>query len=299
MRHQADPLSGRRGVLAGIIIVGAAIAALAAGAAGLLRLRETLPPDTAAAPVPPPIPTRLPLTATLPPATAALAESAGSPEPTGAPLPTATLIPSATPAGPTATFIPEEEPTELPPAVVAQQSSQTSGVTDPVDLPPGLYRVFFQTDAAASVVTPVVLEGDCGAYTLFETEGPFAGSATYRSTGCRVQFAISGGGSWQLVVETATRAGALSPPAGFSGDGPTATDRVQLPEGEYRLILETESPFSMVTPIVVRGPCLERPVILASAPGRYQAIYRSLGCEIVFEISSVTAYWELIVEPAQ
>jgi hypothetical protein len=156
--------------------------------------------------------------------------------------------------------------------------------------------VFFMSDAAATV-TPVVLEGECSTYTLLETDAAFEGSATYRSTGCRVQFEVASAADWTLSVETATRAGIVTLPATFSGTGSTTTDLVDLPEGELVLTFHVSSPYSLVTPIIVTGDCLERPIFALSEAGDFEAAYLSYGCEIIFEINA-SADWELTIELA-
>lgn len=203
-----------------------------------------------------------------------------------APTPTETPLPPPTPS----------EPTPLPPAIVLTASGQGDGATPEVDLPPGVYRVVFQTVAAGGEVTPEVIEGYCTATPLFSGTTAPEESATYRSTGCRVRFLVNApGGNWTLTAETATLGGLLAPPASFSGDGPATTELVDLPAGNYRIAFSTSSPYSMVTPIVVGGPCLERPILMLTGPGQFEAVYSSPGCQVVFQVSSVTASWELAV----
>jgi hypothetical protein len=210
---------------------------------------------------------------------------------------TASAIPTERPpTQPLPTDANEVSPTPQPPDVVIEEAQPAAGSTDPFDLPVGVYRVFFMSDAAAAV-TPVVLEGECSTYTLIESDGPFEGSATYRSTGCRVQFEVISEADWTLSVETATRAGIVTLPATFSGTGPTTTDLVDLPEGEHVLTFHVSSPFSLVTPIVVTGDCLERPIFALSEAGDYTETYLSYGCEVIFEINA-SADWELTIEPA-
>ena len=181
------------------------------------------------------------------------------------------------------------------------QTGSGPGVTPQVDLSPGIYRVFVRAEDSFDSVRPVVDEGQCGQYPFFTSmPGPFEGSATYRSTGCRVHFEITGtGGDWSITVEPAAQSGLLTVPVTFSGDKPATTDRVDLPEGEYRLYLTTSSQYSMVVPIIAEGLCLERPVFLETTPGQFETTYKSTGCQIVFQISSVTAGWEFSILPKE
>jgi hypothetical protein len=86
-------------------------------------------------------------------------------------------------------------------------------------------------------------------------------------------------------------------PLTLSGDAPSASGLVDLPQGDYHLTLVTESTYGMVVPVVADGECLERPVFLLTEPGTHQATYRSTGCQIVFQVDSVTAAWELAIAP--
>ena len=80
-----------------------------------------------------------------------------------------------------------------------------------------------------------------------------------------------------------------------AGDGPATSPVVDLPQGQYPIVLRTESPYSLVIPIVVSGPCLERPIFVQSEPGTFETSYDSRGCQIVFQVSKVTADWEFAV----
>jgi hypothetical protein len=266
-----------------ILFVGVAIAI------GLSAHRQPASPIfVSVSRTPPAIPSDLPLSST-----------PGIPSFSSEPTPTATAsaIPTERPpTQPLPTDANEVSPTPQPPDVLIEEAQPAAGSTNPFDLPVGVYRVFFMSDAAAAV-TPVVLEGECSTYALIESDGPFEGSATYRSTGCRVQFEVVSEADWRLSVETATRAGILTLPASFSGAGPTTTDLVDLPEGEHVLTFHVSSPFSLVTPIVVAGDCLERPIFALSEAGDYTETYLSYGCEIIFEINA-SADWELTIEPA-
>jgi hypothetical protein len=289
-----------------LAVLGAMMVLLLAALAGvlLLRAREaaTAPvveqagyspapgngPTMTNTPIASPTPTATPTQATIP-----AVPTDSPPEATPSAPESGSLTPTATPS-PTTT--PALEATPLPPAVVLTASGQGDGVTPEVDLPPGVYRVVFQTVAAGGTITPEVIEGVCSATPLFSgTTAPEEGT-TYRSTGCRVRFGVAGaGGEWTLTVETATRGGLLTPPAAFSGDGPMTTGLIDLPAGNYRIAFSTDSPYSMVTPIVVSGPCLERPILMLTGPGQFEATYSSGGCQVVFQVSSVTAHWELNV----
>jgi hypothetical protein len=172
-----------------------------------------------------------------------------------------------------------------------------SGRTPLAELPPDVYRVFLTSEGAIDVFKPIVEEGSCSQHLLFAgLTGPFQGSATYRSTGCLVRFELGGdSGSWTVVVEPASEGGVLSVPVTLNGDSPRTSGLVDLPEGDYRLEFVTESPYSLVIPIVVNGPCLERPIFVLSGPGTFETTYESRGCEIVFQVSKVTAEWKLAV----
>jgi hypothetical protein len=148
-------------------------------------------------------------------------------------------------------------------------------------------------------VTPVVEQGACGSFPLFDgSDGPFDGSVTYPSNGCRVHFQVdSAAGGWSLTVDTASSAGTLSAPLTLEGDQPMASGLVNLPEGQYALALSTRSPALLVTPVVAEGECLERPVFLIDAPGDYQATYQSSGCKIIFQIEAATDHWTLTIKP--
>lgn len=270
--------------------------------------------EAAASPLPPGIPTDLPLTWTpgvpagsapamveTPSATAIQASVGDAPLPAGStPRPGGSVLPASTTgeftSTPTASPVASFEPTAQPPAVVAAETQQGPGSSAEYELSSGVYRVLFRSDTA-STVRVSVLEGVCNEVVLFETSGPFDGSATYRSTGCRVRFDVSGSPNmWTLVVETASHTGMVTLPAALQGEGPEAAPLIAFPEGVYRIIFTTTSQYSMVVPIVVRGPCLERPIFLLTQPGQYEETYTSYGCEIVFEISSVTGAWELRIE---
>lgn len=228
-------------------------------------------------------------------------------------VPSATIGPTqthqitpATPLGessPTPTLTPppidDSTPTLQPPAILLSFSGDGPGQTSPVELPPGVYRVILKTQAGFDALTPIVVSGECSAYTLFQDEpGPFEGSATYRSIGCRVAFELTGiGGPWTLTVETATQGDLLAPPLTLSGSKPATSDLIDLPAGEYRVVLDTRSQYTMLVVIVVGGDCLERPIILATEPGRYQTGYSSAGCLIVLQIGSVTDFWEISLTP--
>ncbi len=258
--------------------------------------------------LPPPIPTDIPLTPTSQPGEAAVEAadiSVGTPPDSSPGLPTATPIGAVpglvlTPADElpdlSDVIVTETGATPLPAETLLQYESSGSGSTPEFDLPPGMYRVFFATDSPSSVVTPVVLDGDCSTYPLFIESKAVEGSATYRSTGCRVRFDVNEvDGEWTIIVESVTKEGVSTVPVNLSGDGPTTSSLIDLPAGDYHLDLQTDSPYSMVIPIVVDGPCLERPVILAENPGHFEATYRSMGCQIVFQISSVTDTWNLTI----
>jgi hypothetical protein len=290
------------GITAAVLLL-AAIVALAVVAIRLGATRGT----TATAPTMPPTPTQSPGEAT-PAAAESPSPSMLSPIP---PRPGATAAgdaaplpeqPTALPTGlPTATPTPTLTMTPLPPGVVLAHSGDGPGATPTVELPEGVYRVFFQTDAPFDALEPVVEEGPCDENPFFdETSGPFEGSATYRSIGCRVHFQVSGiDGSWTLTVETADGSGLLTPPASFSGDGPATTDLIDLPVGDYLLVFTTDSPYSMVVAIVTDGLCREWPVFLLTEPGRFETPYNSTGCRVVFQVGSVTAGWELSILPEE
>jgi hypothetical protein len=291
-------------LIAGITAAVLALAAIVALAVVAIRLGATSG-TTATAPTMPPTPTSSPGEAT-PIVAASPSPSMLSPIP---PRPGATAAEEAAPlpeqptalatGGPTAT--PTLTMTPLPPGVVLAHSGDGPGATPTVELPEGVYRVFFQTDAPFDALEPVVEEGPCDENPFFdETSGPFEGSATYRSIGCRVHFQVSGiDGSWTLTVETADGSGLLTPPASFSGDGPATTDLIDLPVGDYLLVFTTDSPYSMVVAIVTDGLCREWPVFLLTEPGRFETPYNSTGCRVVFQVGSVTAGWELSILPEE
>lgn len=174
-------------------------------------------------------------------------------------------------------------------------------VTAPVDLPPGLYRFTFQTDGSFDTVGPVVEEGQCGDYPFFIDEpAPFEGSATYRSLDCRVHFEVTNPtGQWAIAVEAVTTDQAVTVPTTFSGDRPTTTGPVYLPRGRYLLAISTDSPYSMITPIIIDGLCMERSVLVLTEPGHLETPYYSDGCQIVFQIGNVTDHWEFSVAPLE
>ena len=68
---------------------------------------------------------------------------------------------------------------------------------------------------------------------------------------------------------------------------PTATPLLAAPQAI--------TPTFTVTPLIINGECLERPILVASAPGSYQTVYESAGCRVVFQISAATAPWTLTV----
>lgn len=173
------------------------------------------------------------------------------------------------------------------------------GQTPPVDLPQDVYRVLVRSDQPLGSLAPVVEEGVCGEYPIFANlPGPFEGSATYRSTGCRIHFVVTGTtGDWALAVEPVSQDGPLTAPVTLSGDAPATTGLIDMPQGEYPIVIETESPYTQVIPVVVDGPCLERPIFLLSEPGTFETTYESRGCQIIFQVSSVTASWELAIQP--
>ena len=181
--------------------------------------------------------------------------------------------------------------------IIIEDQQTAPGLTQVFDLPEGVYRVVYSTDAQSSTVTPIVKEGECSDYAVFDLIAPFEGSATYRSTGCKIQFEITGGsGAWHLAVERFEQEAAKTPPVTFSGEGPETTDIVNLPAGEYIVSLETNSEYSAVTSIVQEGPCNEWPIIQATGPGTYQTDYTSDDCRVIFQISSVTSDWTLHIE---
>jgi len=234
---------------------------------------------------------------------------APSPTPADSPaeaVPTVPASPTAVPTepdaeAPSATLTPTvTDPQNLPPLAGPQElAGAGSSSTAPVNLAQGLYRLYIETDGDFGAVGPVVDEGDCGEIPFFtNASGPFEGGATYRSTGCLVHFEVSEtSGGWSITVEPAAEGGLLAVPAAFSGDAPSASGLVDLPEGDYHLTLVTESTYSMVVPIVASGDCLERPVFLLTEPGTHQTTYRSTGCLIVFQIDNVSAAWELAIVP--
>jgi hypothetical protein len=264
-----------------------------------------------AAILPPSIPTDISLTST--PLQAEIESEAGSIAdiPVGTPpdsspgLPTATQIGAVpglilTPADELPPLddiiVLEVEHTPLPPETILQDEGSGAGSTPVFDLPPGMYRIFFATGSPNSIVIPVVLEGDCSTYPLFVESNPVEGSTIYRSTGCQVRFDVKEvEGDWTIRVDTVTKDGLSTVPVDLSGDGPSTSNLIDLPAGDYHLDLESDSPYSMVIPMVVDGPCLEQPVILAENPGHFEATYRSMGCQIVFQISSVTDTWNLAI----
>jgi hypothetical protein len=269
------------------------------------------PVATGASPTPPGIPTHLP----------------GAPTPfvvsSPGPLPSATHTPAPTPSGsggytlqpateitadqPTAPFTPTVEPAatpeppSLPPGVVLAYAGSASGQTPAVDLPEGMYRVFIRADSAFGALRAVVEDGVCSEHPLFaDVSGPLAGSAVYRSTGCRVRFEMEDtSGGWEITVETAAQDAPLTLPLTTSGDGPAATGVIDLPVGEYLLVFTTDNPYSMVVAIVVEGLCLERPVFLLTGPGTFEAVYSSQGCRVIFEVGSVQSGWELSISPKE
>lgn len=181
--------------------------------------------------------------------------------------------------------------------VIIDDQQAAPGLTQLFGLPAGVYRIVYSTNAQSSTVTPVVKEGECSDYAVFDLITPFDGSATYRSLGCKIQFEIMGAsGTWHLKVERFAQEAAKMPPVAFSGKGPAATDLVNLPAGEYVVSLETNSEYSAVTSIVQDGPCREWPIIQATGPGTYQADYTSEDCQVIFEIGSVTSDWTLHIE---
>jgi len=222
--------------------------------------------------------------------------------PNAAPRITVTPTPSVTP-----TFLPPEPtqltvegsstPSKIPPATVAVATVAGSNLSEPFDLPGGLYRVTLRTDGGFSVMQPIVEDGACSEFPLFGTwSGPFEGSASYRSTGCRVRFEVIGiQVMWS--VEVALEVTVTSPifPITFSGSGPATSDIIDLQEGEYNIHFTTSSP-ALVTPIIRDGLCLERPVILATQPGIYDGAYVSTGCKLLFQISDAVTEWILVIE---
>lgn len=188
----------------------------------------------------------------------------------------------------------------LPPktgVIIIEDQQAAPGLTQVFNLPEGLYRIVYATDAQSSTVTPIVKEGECSDYAVFDLIAPFDGSATYRSMGCKIQFEITGRiGTWHLAVERFPQKAMKTPPVSFSGEGPGTTDIVSLPAGEYVISLDTNSEYSAVTSIVQQGPCREWPIIQATGPGTYQTEYTSDDCQIIFEIGSVTSEWTLHIE---
>lgn len=294
---------GAAAVLLLLVLVGALLMRARDAAAPVMpapeqdNIGETVPASDGA-------PTGVAASATPIPSTVTLTPTVLTPTPTDAPTETLsgsspittatveTFASTQTPS-PTATA---SEPTPLPPAVVLDASGSGQGSTPEVDLPPGVYRVFFDTDVSGARVAPVALEGHCSASQLFPGTTSPEESATYRSTGCRVRFDVEGiSAGWTLRVETVTMGGMLTPPVAFSGDGPTTTGLIDLPEGDYLVAFGTNSPYSMVTPIIVGGPCLERPILILTESGQFEATYQSTGCQVVFQVSSVTAGWELTI----
>ena len=222
--------------------------------------------------------------------------------PSATPRITVTSTPSVTP-----TFLPLEPtqltvegsstPSEIPPATAAVATVAGSQLSEPFDLPSGLYRVTLRTDGGFTVMQPIVEDGACSEFPLFGTwSGPFEGSASYRSTGCQVRFEVVGiQDTWS--VEVALEVTVTSPifPITISGGGPATSDIIDLHEGEYNIHFTTGSP-ALVTPIIRDGLCLERPVIVATQPGSYDAAYISTGCKLLFQISDAAAEWILVIE---
>lgn len=204
------------------------------------------------------------------------------------------------------TIVPTPEMVESPagtatliPGRVLDHSGSGPGRTPTVSLEVGVYRVFVRSAGDFGQVGPVVEQGTCSTYPFFTAvSGPFEGSVTYRSTGCRVYFQMAdAAGGWSIIVETATQNDLLIPPLTFNGDQPAATGLVDLQAGDYRMTFETESPFGLVVPVVAYGLCLERPIFIVTEAGRYEETYTSTGCQIVFQVSQVTAHWELSITP--
>jgi hypothetical protein len=214
----------------------------------------------------------------------------------------ATRTPTFEPPPPTVlTLAATYAPTDLPPATLMAETQTGPGATRTFDLPPGLYRVVFRADAAFDRVTPVVEDGDCGSEPLLDgAPGPLEASAVYRSTGCRVHFEVDGAvGGWSLRVETAASSQSMAVPLSVQGSLPLATGEVDLPAGRYNVAVESQSPALVLTPLIVDGLCLERPILVLTAPGSYQAIYTSTGCRVVFQISAVTGPWRLVIKLKQ
>jgi hypothetical protein len=181
--------------------------------------------------------------------------------------------------------------------IALEEIGEGPGVTSSIDLPPGVYRFLFQTESSFGTIHPVVEEGTCADFPLFINEpAPFEGSATYRSLGCRVHFEVSDAtGDWAITVEAITESELLKVPATFSGDKPTTIGPVDVPQGEYVFAMKTNSPYSMVTPIIVDGLCMERSVFVLAEPGEFETNYYSAGCQIIFQVSNVTENWEFMI----
>jgi hypothetical protein len=157
--------------------------------------------------------------------------------------------------------------------------------------------VTFRAEDGFELVLPIVEEGDCGSEPLFYGEpGPFEGSATYRSSDCRLHFEITGaGGGWSLDVDSIPASAAQSPPLTLEGDAPLTSGVIDLPEGRYTVAVESQSEVLLVTPLVLDGECLERPILVLTAPGSYKTTYESAGCRVVFQIGAATGPWTLVV----
>jgi hypothetical protein len=183
---------------------------------------------------------------------------------------------------------------------VIAETQAGPGVSKSFNLPEGQYRVTFHADMGFELVLPVVESGDCGSEPLFESGAePFDGDAIYWSTGCRVHFEVVGAvGGWSLNVETLGGENARPVPLEVSGDGPDLSPLVDLPAGNYLVAVGSQGPTIVVTPIVVDGECLERPIIVATAPGSYQSRYTSAGCRVIFQISSANGAWVLSITTA-
>jgi hypothetical protein len=219
-----------------------------------------------------------------------------TPLPTLTPTPTLTITPTFEPVSETVTLWPPPTLASLTllTATYEPLSQGADSHSEALDLPAGVYRIRVQSAEGFAALVPVVEDGMCATYPLFlNGAAAFDGSATYTSTGCRVRFEMrNASGEWALTVETAAQGGRLAVPQTLSGDQPAASPLMNLPAGEYNLVIITKSPYTQVIPVVVAGTCLERPVFLLNEPGQYKATYFSTGCEIIFQIDAVTADWE-------
>ena len=271
---------------------GALIALLAAA----MALASSIP---AAAPTP----TALPAPTDPPASSTPVQAQTAEPSPTPAPA----LAAPGLAASHTPTFAPPPSASpspivsaDAPPPTAVLATRTGPGVSQTFDLPQGLYRVIFHADAGFDLVLPVVEQGDCGSEPLFDSgSGSYDGSATYESSGCRLHFEVDGaGGGWSIAIAPLTDAAPRSLPLSMSGSTPATSDVLDLPKGTYRVAAENRGTSLVVTPLVLDGECLERPILVASAPGSYQTTYDSAGCKVIFQVSLTGGPWTLTVTAA-